>query len=244
MTVDTSIGGPGFRFPQTRLSVIAELGSPDAALRASACGKIVAAYWKPAYKHVRLRWKASNEDAKDLTQGFFTCALDKAFFGDFDPAKATFRTYLRICLDRFVAKENQSASRLKRGGAVTLVSLDFDGVERELAPSTPAAEDCFDREWVRSLFELAIAALRQRCETEGKQVQFRIFERYDLKAPEERITYEALAREFGVTPAAVTNYLAAMRRDLRRMVLEKLREITCGEREFRREARALLGIEI
>src|SRR5260370_14271196 len=244
MTVDTSIGGSGFRFPQTRLSVIAERGSTDAALRASACGKIVAAYWKPAYKHVRLRWKASNEDAKDLTQGFLTCALDKAFFGDFDPAKATFRTYLRTCLDRFVAKENQSASRLKRGGGITLVSLDFEGAERELALSTPAAEDCFDREWVRSLFELAIAALRQRCEAEGKQVQFRIFERYDLKAPDERITYEALSPAFGVTPAAVTNYLAAMRQHPRRAVHATLREVTCREMTLLRRGPALLGISI
>jgi len=40
------------------------------------------------------------------------------------------------------------------------------------------------------------------------------------------------------------NYLAAMRRDLRCAVLEKLREITSGEQEFRREARTLLGIDL
>ena len=58
----------------------------------------------------------------------------------------------------------------------------------------------------------------------------------------QRPTYDQLGREFGVTAAAVTNYLAAMRRDLRRAVLEKLREITSGEREFQREARTLFGI--
>jgi len=45
-----------------------------------------------------------------------------------------------------------------------------------------------------------------------------------------------------VTPATITNYLAGMRRDLRHIVLEKLREITSGEKEYRSEARALLGI--
>jgi hypothetical protein len=244
MTVDTSIGGPRFRFPLTQCSVIADLGGADAALRLSAYEKIVAAYWKPAYKHVRLRWKTSNEDAKDLVQGFFTCALDKAFFVDFDPARATFRTYLRACLDRFVANENQAARRLKRGGGVTLVSLDFESAERELALAAPAGEDCFQKEWIRGLFELAVGALRLRCEAEGRQLQFRVFERYDLNAAEERITYGQLALELGVAPTAITNYLAAMRRDLRRLVLENLRRITSGEREFRREARAVLGIEI
>jgi RNA polymerase sigma factor (sigma-70 family) len=206
--------------------------------------KVVIAYWKPAYKHVRVKWRASNEDAKDLIQGFFTRALDKGFFRDYDPAKASFRTYLRTCLDRFAANEYQSAQRLKRGGGTTLVSLDFESAERELAYSTPAAEDCFQREWIRHLFELAVAALRERCEADGKSVQFLAFERYDLNAGEERITYDQLARQFGVTTATITNYLAAMRRDLRGIVLERLREITSGEREFRNEARALLGIRV
>jgi RNA polymerase sigma factor (sigma-70 family) len=242
MTVDTLIGGASCRFPQTGHTVIGQLASDDAALRAVAYEKVVVAYWKPAYKYARLKWKASNEDAKDLIQGFFARALDKGFFRQYDPAKASFRTYLRTCLDRFAANELQSAQRLKRGGAITLISLDFEGAERELASSTPSVEDCFHREWMRSLFELAIGALRKRCESDGKAIQFRVFECYDLCAAEERPTYDQLSRHFGVTPATITNYLAAMRREMRRIVLEKLREITSGEKEFRSEARALLGI--
>jgi RNA polymerase sigma factor (sigma-70 family) len=242
MTVDTLIGGTSCRFPQTGHTVIGQLTSEDAALRAVAYEKVVVAYWKPAYKYARLKWKASNEDAKDLIQGFFTRALDKGFFREYDPAQASFRTYLRTCLDRFAANERQSAQRLKRGGGITLISLDFEGAERELACSTPSVEDCFHREWTRSLFELAIGALRERCESDGKTIQFRVFECYDLRAVEERPTYDQLSRQFGVTPATITNYLAAMRRDLRRIVMEKLREITSGEKEFRSEARALFGI--
>jgi RNA polymerase sigma factor (sigma-70 family) len=241
MTVDTLIGGSSCRFPQTGHTVIGQLASEDDALRALAYEKIVGAYWKPAYKYVRLKWKASNEDAKDLIQGFFTRALDKGFLRQYDSAKASFRTYLRTCLDRFAANERQSAQRLKRGGGITLVSLDFEEAERELACCTPSVEDCFHREWIRSLFELAIDALRERCESDGKAIQFQVFECYDLRAGEERLTYDQLARQFGVTPATITNYLAAMRRDLRRILLEKLREITSGEREFRGEARSLLG---
>jgi RNA polymerase sigma factor (sigma-70 family) len=241
MTVDTLIGGSSWRFPQTGHTLIGQLASEDAALRAVAYEKVVGAYWKPAYKYVRLKWKASNEDAKDLIQGFFTRALDKGFLRQYDSAKASFRTYLRTCLDRFAANERQSAQRLKRGGGITLVSLDFGEAERELACCTPSVEDCFHREWIRSLFELAIDALRERCESDGKAIQFQVFECYDLRAGEERLTYDQLARQFGVTPATITNYLAAMRRDLRRILLEKLREITSGEREFRGEARSLLG---
>ena len=39
----------------------------------------------------------------------------------------------------------------------------------------------------------------------------------------------------------VTNYLAFARREFRRLLLEKLREITSSEEELEAEARALLG---
>jgi hypothetical protein len=41
----------------------------------------------------------------------------------------------------------------------------------------------------------------------------------------------------------VTNYLAWARREFRRIVLEELRELSGSEEEFRREARALLGVD-
>ncbi len=40
----------------------------------------------------------------------------------------------------------------------------------------------------------------------------------------------------------MTNFLALARREFRRIVLEKLREITATDREFREEARSLLGV--
>src|SRR5260370_30692678 len=76
MTVDTLIGGSSYRFPETGHTVIGQLASEDAGLRAVAYEKVVAAYWKPAYKYLRLKWKVSNEDANDLIQGFFTRAID------------------------------------------------------------------------------------------------------------------------------------------------------------------------
>ena len=51
----------------------------------------------------------------------------------FDPARARFRTFLRVCLDGFVVNEHKAASRIKRGGAVSFVSLDFAAAERELS---------------------------------------------------------------------------------------------------------------
>ncbi len=51
------------------------------------------------------------------------------------------------------------------------------------------------------------------------------------------------AHQFGITLTDVTNYLAAMRRSFRRLALSTLREMTCSEEEFRREAQSLMGID-
>ena len=46
-----------------------------------------------------------------------------------------------------------------------------------------------------------------------------------------------------MTEVGVTNRLASVRRRFREIVLATLREVTANEKEFRSEARALLGIE-
>lgn len=246
MDIDTDIGGPLHRFPVTNHSAIIGARSDDHVVRRRAFETILASYWKPAYKYIRLKWQADNEDAKDLTQGFFANAFEKNYFAVYDAAKASFQTFLRTCLDGFVANERKAGRRLKRGGDVNHYQLDFVSAEDELASHAApdlSPEDYFHREWVRWMFTLAVEALRQRCIESGRTAHFQLFERYDL-ADDVNVSYASLAKEFELEPATVNNYLAAMRRDFRRIVLEKLREITATEEEFRTEARSLLGVDV
>jgi len=242
---DTDIGGPLHKFPVTNHSAIINARSDDQLVRRRAFDTILASYWKPAYKYIRLRWHADNEDAKDLTQGFFAHAFEKNYFATYDARKASFQTYLRTCLDGFVANERKAGRRLKRGGDADHYQLDFASAEDELAAhatvSTLTPEDYFHREWVRWMFTLSVEAFRQHCEELDRAVHFQLFERYDLG--DDDVSYASLAHDFGLDIATVNNYLAAARRDFRRIVLEKLREITATDEEFRTEARSLLGIE-
>lgn len=235
-------------FPSTHRSAVLAVGSDDPAERARSFEALVVAYWKPVYKHVRLRFRRSAEEASDLTQGFFTQALEQRTFAAYDPTRAMFRTYLRVCLERFVAKEHASQTRQKRGGKAALESLDFEAAEREIAAAAPPSaaniEATFDREWTRCLLAAAVDALRAACEARGKSLQFRVFERYVLDDdPAARPSYAALGEELGLKVTDVTNYLAFARREFRRIVLEKLRELTATEEEFRAEARAVLGVD-
>lgn len=253
-------------FPATRHSVIAEARDPNDAVRARAYGTLVAAYWKPVYKYVRIRWRAEPADAEDLTQAFFAHAYEKNFFSRYDATRARFRTYLRTCLDGFVSNEMKAAGRIKRGGHARFIPLelasrvngsDFAGAEGELrahdgallcadqvADERADVEAYFHREWVRALFAHALAGLRELCAKSGRRHYFVVFERYDLAdSPDERPTYAQLAAELALTPTQVTNYLAFARREFRRLVLERLRAMSGSDEEFRLEARELLGAE-
>lgn len=247
MQDDTRIGGPHQGFPATRVSIIEKARSDDGQVRRRAFEMLIAAYWKPIYKYIRIRWNKSNEDGKDLTQEFFARVMEKEFLGSYDPAKSRLRTFLRMCADRFIANEEKASHRLKRGGGDIMVTLDFESADGELKRIEPPApdtfEDFFEKEFVRSLFMLAVDQLRSECEAKGKTKQFRIFELYDLEDHTQRPSYEELARTFNVAVTDITNHLAWARREFRRIALEKLREMSGSEEEFRGEARSLLGVE-
>lgn len=236
-------------FPATRLSVVERTRSGDADVRRVALDAIIEAYWKPVYKYLRMKWSLAPDEAADLTQEFFTTALEKDMVEKYDPSRARFRTYLRMCLDGFASNARKAERRLKRGGAVTLVPLDFDTAEGEItriASREPAVtadvDELFYREWMRALLERSVADLKQAAHESGRAVMFEVFARYDLIDDHEaRPTYAEMARALGLTAATVTNHLAAMRRQFRSILLARLRELTSSEEEWEAEAAKLLG---
>jgi RNA polymerase sigma factor (sigma-70 family) len=237
MDTDTRMGGPWEHFPDTHRTGVLGAGCKDASVRRVAHEHIAAAYWKPVYKYIRWKWRESNEGAKDLTQGFFARSLARDAFAAWDPNQAAFRTFLRLCVDRFVINERDFAGRQKRGASVT----EPLGEDAAVAPFE--ADEYLHREWIRQVFSMAVASLRAEYDARGRETAFRAFEMYDL-AEEERPSYAEIAAALRVPATQVTNYLAAARRDLRRIVLDRLRTLTATEREFRSEARAVLGIEV
>lgn len=255
---ESSSSSPG-AFPPTRQSAVVMVGSDDPAQRARSFDVLVRAYWKPVYKHVRIRWTRTPDEAQDLTQGFFARAFEKQYFSGYEPGRARFRTYLKTCLDRYVMEAARTEGRQKRGGDAVRVSLDFDVAEEELerfgVPAADGVASYFDREWQRSLLSATVDALADACERGGKQVYFQVFRRYVLEREMPSVgstasrrtadspSYQAVAEQLGISVSDVTNYLAWARREFRRLALERLRELTATDDEYRAEARELLGTD-
>jgi RNA polymerase sigma factor (sigma-70 family) len=233
-------------FPPTRLSVVARTRSDDEETRRLAFAAIIDAYWKPVYKYLRIKWHLDPEAAADVTQDFFATTLEKEVLERFDPQRARFRTYLRLCVDGFAANVKKAESRLKRGGGVTAVPLDFHTAEGEIIRHEPAVsadlDEMFYQEWVRALFQRAVDDLRAWAGSSGRDVMFEVFRRYDLaESADTRPTYAAIGRDLGIPATTVTNHLAAVRRQFRRIVLDRLRDLTSTAEEYEAEAKRLLG---
>jgi DNA-directed RNA polymerase specialized sigma24 family protein len=234
-------------FPATRHSVIERIRDADPDARRAAFGDLVDGYWKPVYKHLRMTWRMDAEEASDVTQGFFADAYQKSWLERYEPSKARFRTFVRVCADRFVMNARQAASRLKRGGGAIAVPLDFAGAEREVAAVSSSAhtdpEAFFHQEFVRALFERTVRELRDDYEARGRLAHFTLFERYDL-APAEGVSYGQLAGELGLSTTQVTNTLAQVRRRFRERALATLRGLCGSDGDYRREARDLFGVDV
>src|SRR5436853_7711854 len=115
---DTTLGGAGTRLPETVLDLVSRAADQSPQTRRQALEELCARYWKPVYYFIRTRWAKSNEDAKDLTQAFFLFLLEGNALREYAPARASFRTFLKLLLKRFLQDEEKASQRKKRGGGI------------------------------------------------------------------------------------------------------------------------------
>src|ERR1700680_5227924 len=118
-------------FPITRHSLVVAAQSNEPATRSGAIEAIAAAYWRPVYKYVRMKWNIAPEDAADFTQEFFSRLLEKEFLHSYESSKGRLRTFLRTCADALFINQTRDSRRLKRGVGSAHLSLDVMEAEEE-----------------------------------------------------------------------------------------------------------------
>lgn len=132
------------------------------------------AYWYPLYAFLR-RSGHHDPDAEDLLQSFFAKLIERDWLATADPAQGRFRSFLLICLKRFVSGETRKAEAQKRGGRSVVLSLDdANAAERYAAEMTGglAPDEVYDRRWALTLRERAWDRLREECQATGRLLLF------------------------------------------------------------------------
>lgn len=243
-TKDTSLGGDQRSFPETLTEILDGIRHPSPELRRAALERLCLGYWKPVYGYIRMGWAKSNEDAKDLTQAFFSWLSERGGLAGYQPGRAKFRTFLKSLLRHFVQHEEAARGRLKRGGGATFLRLDDQGdaFEPSLAdPRGGSPDEIFDREWLRELVRQSIERVRHRLIAKDREKSFLAFQAYDLRVKSERPSYEQLARQLGLAVTDITNHLHVVRGELKKEIRERLRESSDSEEELEGEWNTFLG---
>ncbi len=232
------------RFPDTRVSVIQALAAADPQDRHAAAELFARAYRLPVLSAIRWRWRLADADAEDLTHDFLLTALSKGWLDRFEPSRGSFRTFLRVAADRFVANHFLSRSRQKRGGHYQRATLD--DAHAVGADGDAEVERRFRAEWVRSIMSLAVERLENEAIAEDRQLHVALFRAYDLSdLPDaDRPSYRTLGEQHRLGDSQVINHLAWARRRFRSHVLQVLRTLAGSEREYREDAMDLLGLEV
>lgn len=222
------------RFPTTRWTVILEARDPDHPEYRKSLEELARSYWRPVYAYFRRKWARPHDEARDLAQDFFASLLEKNFLERLSAEHGRFRSYVMAALDNFARLQYRSQNRLKRGGGAAHFSLDSEEAFEPAAGATP--EDAFLREWGHSILAQSVEELRGEYQAAGQQAVFEVFAARDLESgPDDDASYDALAKRFGLTVAAVTTHLYRARKKLRDLVLKRVRDTVSSEREAEAE---------
>lgn len=235
-------GGCGAElFKTTHWSVVILAGQEASPRAAESLEKLCRAYWFPLYAYVR-RHGHTPEEAKDLTQEFFARLIEKHWVADADRDKGRFRTFLLTALRRFLANEWRSAHAARRGGGCTLIPLDETAEARyaqELSTDlTP--ERTYERHWALSLFDQALARLRQEYGAAGKVQQYDALKEFLSAEPDEG-DYARVGAQLQMSTGAVATAMCRLRQHYRALVREEIAHTVNSPDELEDEMRSLLA---
>lgn len=246
MDPETITGGEQREFPPTRWSEILALRDTSSPEYRERLDRLLRTYWKPVYAYIRTGWGKTVEEAKDLTQAFFTRMLEKKYLSNLKPGVGSFRGYLKCALKTFLINEHERQLARRPRDGKPLVSLDATPEELErLGPQSKdeTPEQVYDREWFCCVLRDSIRMLELQLKADGKEVYFEVFRRYRLEpqSDAERPTHQQVAKELGISPADVHNYLTYCKNVLRRIARSRVREYVETDVEAEEEFRKVLG---
>ena len=228
-------------FDQTRWSIVVAAVGGDSTQARTALEQLCTTYWYPLYAFVRREGHAAH-DAQDLTQEFFARLLEKDWLGSVDREKGKFRSFLLAAMRHFLANEWDRARAQKRGGGITLISIDDAEAERRYQDE-PAeqvtAEQLFDRRWALTLLDRVLTRLAEEMAVAGRAAQFEALK--GCLTGERAAPYAAIALRLGTTEGAVKVAIHRLRDRYRTLLRDEIANTVGGSADVDEELRQLFS---
>ena len=247
----TSIGGNQKLFLTTQWSVIERIAANGETNSQTLINDLLKKYWKPVYCYLRHKGHG-NEEAKDLTQGFFQeVVLGRKLVRQARRAKGSFRKFLLTSLERYVKSAHRKEIAQKRIPKSNIASLGYIDATQLVEPlSGLTAEESFHYAWVSSLLDEVFTEVEADCNAHDLAVHWNLFRDRVL----EPIAHESeppslteMCEKYGIEDKKKASNMvitvnrrvqAAIKRHLR----QALSEETTVEEETKEIMRALLKI--
>jgi len=240
----TDMGGTGERFLTTHWSLIENVKQHQDRDQAI-IGLLLERYWKPVYCYLR-RKGYGNEEAKDLTQGFFhEVVLNRHLIERADPTKGRFRALVLRALDQFLVDEKRKAGAGRRIPREKLVPLHIVS-----PPALPDAilgrspEDCFAYAWKSALIDRTLVEVETECQAQRLQTHWQVFCARVLRPVllnQEPRTIKDLCSQYGIaSESAASNMLVTVKRRFRAALRRNVRATVLSEEDVDGELREIL----
>jgi RNA polymerase sigma factor (sigma-70 family) len=229
-------------FRTTQWSLVLMAPRSDSTWSRQALETLCRTYWPPIYWFVRRRGYTP-DDARDLTQEFFTRLIEKQALGQVDPAKGKFRSFLLASMKHFLANEWDKANAQKRGGGKALFSID-DGSLETASHNEPVDEQTpektFQRRWAITVLNQVLQLLHDEHAADGK---IDLFEQLKpvLTGNGGDDGYAQVAQRLGMSDTAVKTAAFRLRKRYGHLLREQIAQTVADPAEIEDELRDLFS---
>lgn len=228
-------------FRTTQWSLVLMAPRSDSPQARQAMETLCRTYWPPIYWFVRRRGYTP-DNARDLTQAFFTHLLEKESLGQVDPAKGKFRSFLLASVKNFLANEWDKANAQKRGGGKALFSIDDRSIEtasvnEPVDDQTP--EKSFQRRWAITVLSQVLQTLHDEYVASGRKDLFEQLKPVLTSGGTDG--YTQIAQRLGMSEAAVKTAAFRLRQQYGQLLREQIAQTVAEPAEIEEEIRDLFA---
>ena len=240
----TDMGGIGKVFLTTHWSLIEDMGNSDDDKNSALIELLLKKYWKPVYCYLRRRGY-QNEEAKDLTQGFFQeVVLGRKLIDKADRTKGRFRSFLLTALNRYLINIHHEQAAKRHIPKTKLVGINASDLsELPQAVTTLTPEDSFTYAWVSALLEEVLKEVKAECEKTNKSLHWQIFRDRALRPIMEGSdapALETVCKKHGISDTVrASNMIVTVKRRFQNLIRQHLRNSVMSDKKAEEELKEI-----